>query len=410
MSHTTQINAKRLLERLETLAGRGALPGGGVSRMTLTPEDKSGRDLMRTWFEEAGLTVQVDAAGNMFGLTPGRESEPHVLTGSHLDTVATGGPYDGALGVVGGLEAVQSLRESGRDLPSPLGVAVFTNEEGVRFFPDMLGSLVFTGDLALDKALICLDADGIPLGRALADIGYDGSHTPGHVPVKAFMELHIEQGPILDAKGLSIGVVKGVQGIHWTEYTLSGATNHAGTTPMDMRRDALLGAAEAVVFARRLAGEIGNGQRATIGSLKVAPCLSNVVAEKVTLITDLRNADMGLLQQAQTMMEDEIAAICKRHGLESLAKELVLVDAVDFDPRIVGMVQEQADVLGLSSMPMISGAGHDAQIMAGKFPTGMIFVPSKDGVSHNVREHTEPDDLVAGTRVLAGVLAGLAGQ
>lgn len=409
MKKTVQINADRLLKRLDTLSRAGGLPGGGVSRLAASQDDKAGRDLVRKWFEEAGLSVSVDAVGNMFGLMPGRESEAHVLTGSHLDTVATGGPYDGALGVIGGLEAVQSILESGRTPGSPLGVAVFTNEEGVRFFPDMLGSLAFTGALGLDQALAVQDQDGVSLGRALTDIGYHGQDVPGRVPVKAFMELHIEQGPVLDAEGLKIGVVEGVQGFHWTEYTLYGATNHAGTTPMDMRRDALLGASEAVVFARKLCAEVGNDQRATIGSLKVKPCLSNVVAESASFITDLRNADMGLLKRAQEAMEAEIEAICKRHGLTSEARELVLVNAVDFDQALVDMVQEEAGRLGLPARRMISGAGHDAQIMAARYPTGMIFVPSKGGVSHNVKEYTEPEDLAAGTQVLVGVLAGIAG-
>lgn len=408
MIKSVRINAGRLLERLQTLSRTGGLPEGGVCRLAASKDDKAGRDLVRQWFKEAGLSVSVDAIGNMFGLAPGRETEAHVLTGSHLDTVATGGPYDGALGVIGGLEAVQSILESGQTLHSPLGVAVFTNEEGVRFFPDMMGSLVFTEALDLADAMESRDADGVSVGQALKDIGYIGSASPGHLPVKAFMELHIEQGPVLDAEGLKIGVVEGVQGIHWTEYTLHGATNHAGSTPMDVRRDALLGASEAVVFARKLCGEIGNDQRATVGSLKVEPCLSSVVAEKVTFITDLRNADMGLLRQSQKMMRAEIDAICERHGLTREARELVQVNAVEFDQGIVDMVEEEAKRSGLPYKRMISGAGHDAQIMAARYPTGMVFVPSRDGVSHSIKEYTEPGDLAAGTQVLANVLAGLA--
>lgn len=409
MKDQIKIRPERLHQRLANLAKKGSLPERGVRRLTLTQEDKAGRDLVRSWFEEAGLTVKVDAIGNIFGLTPGRESEPHVLTGSHVDTVATGGPYDGAYGVVGGLEAVQSILESGLETKHPIGVAVFTNEEGVRFFPDMMGSLVFTGALELEQALKSKDKDGVSVGEALDQIGYRGETNPGDIPVKCFMELHVEQGPVLDAESFPLAAVQGVQGLYWTEYTFRGATNHAGTTPMNMRRDALLGAAETIVFARGLCGQVGGDHRATIGSLTTAPCLSNVVAEKAVFIVDSRNADLDRLKRAQTLLDEEVQKICTKHGLEYSARELVRVDPVAFDQAMIEMVEDAAQEMRLSSKRMISGAGHDAQMMASIAPTAMVFVPSKDGVSHSVYEHTDPDDLTAGARVLTNVLARLAG-
>lgn len=409
MSATSRINAERMHARLEELARMGALPERGVSRLALTPENKSGRDLVRSWFRDAGLSVVVDAVGNMFGLTEGRESEPHVLTGSHLDTVATGGPYDGAYGVIGGLEAVQSIIESGAGPDRPLGVAVFTNEEGVRFYPDMMGSRVFTGAMALDEALASKDKDGVSVAQALEAIGYLGDAPPGDVRAHAFVELHIEQGPVLHAEKFSIGAVTGVQGLYWTEYTLTGATNHAGTTPMDMRRDALLGAAEAIVFARRLCQDI-SGQRATVGSLSVTPSLVNVVAERAVFTADIRNDNLELLKRAQSMIDEEVRLICNQHGLHHTSRNIGRADPVVFDKDIVEIVERAAEGLGLSYRRMTSGAGHDAQLMSAVTPTAMIFVPSRGGISHSVHEHTPPEGLTSGAQVLAHVLATLSGS
>lgn len=409
MTKPVAINAGRMHARLEELAKVGALPERGVSRMALTPEDKAGRDLVASWFQDAGLAVVVDAAGNMFGLSPGRESEPHALTGSHLDTVATGGPYDGAYGVIGGLEAVQSILESGAEPDHPLGVAVFTNEEGVRFHPDMMGSRVFTWAMPLEEALASRDKDGVSVGQALEAIGYRGEAAPGRIPVRSFVELHIEQGPVLHAENFSIGAVTGVQGLYWTEYALTGATNHAGTTPMDMRRDALLGAAEAIVFARRLCHDI-SGQRATVGSLRVEPSLVNVVAEKAVFTSDIRNDNLELLKRAQSMMDEEVRLICKKHGLRHTARDIGRTDPVAFDGNIVEIIERAAEGLGLSLKRMTSGAGHDAQLMAAVTPTAMIFVPSRGGISHSVREFTPPEDLTAGAQVLARVLYELTGS
>lgn len=409
MSDHVSIRDERMHTRLKELAKVGALPERGVRRLAMTPEDKAGRDFVRALFEAAGLTVTVDAIGNMFGLTPGRENEPHVLTGSHVDTVATGGPYDGAYGVIGGLEAVQSIIESGAETARPLGVAVFTNEEGVRFYPDMMGSRVFTGDMPLEDALASTDAEGLRLGEALESTGYRGDVEPGSIPVQAFVELHVEQGPVLHTESLSIGAVQGVQGLYWTEYELTGATNHAGTTPMDLRRDALLGAAEAIVFARRLCEEVSGDQRATVGALRIEPSLVNVIAETAIFTTDLRNADLALLQRAQKMMDEEVRVICERHGLEHSSRDIGRVDPIVFDVDIVRLVENTARSMGLPCRRMISGAGHDAQLMAARHPAAMIFVPSRGGVSHSVHEHTDADDLTAGVRVLAQVLAELAG-
>jgi len=393
MAEDPRIDGARLSRRLEELGQVGAIAGGGVARLALTDADKAGRDLVVRWMKELGLAVTVDAIGNGVGVRQGREDGPPVMMGSHIDTVATGGRYDGNLGVLGGLEVIQALNQAGVVTRRPLAVAFFTDEEGSRFQPDMMGSLVFTGALPLEQALGTAGIDGKRVGDELRRIGYSGPAPVGRPSVHAYVELHIEQGPVLEAEGYTIGAVTGVQGISWTEVTLLGQSNHAGTTPMSMRHDAGLVAAEIATFARRLAKEMGGHQVATVGFLTLSPNLVNVVANRAVLTVDLRNTDEALLQEAE-----------RRVSRRSLAR----FPPIAFDPVLVGRVEALASELGHRVRRLPSGAGHDAGILAAVCPACMIFVPSARGVSHNVEEHTAPADLAAGAEVLLRLVRELA--
>jgi beta-ureidopropionase / N-carbamoyl-L-amino-acid hydrolase len=402
------IDGERLLAWLQALGAVGGLPGGGVCRLALTDADKLGRDWTVARMRELDMAVTVDAIGNVVGVYPGLEDRPPVMTGSHIDTVRTGGLYDGNYGVLAGLEVVATLRESGQRTRRPLAVAFFTNEEGARFAPDMMGSLVFQGGLALEEALATRGIDGATVGEELRRIGYAGDAPVGRAQVDSFVELHIEQGPVLDREGVQIGVVEGVQGISWTEFTLHGVSNHAGTTPMHMRNDAGYVAARVTTFARELTRRLGGNQIATVGAITLAPNLVNVIANKALFTVDLRNTDGAVLQAAEQELWEFAERAAAEEGVQCERRMLARFDPVQFDPAVMARVEQAAIAQGLSHRRMPSGAGHDAQMLARMCPTGMIFVPSVKGLSHNVREHTEPADLVAGANVLLQVLTGLA--
>ncbi len=402
------VDTDRLVGRIERLGEIGALPGGGVCRLALSEEDRAARDLLVRWMEELGLEVRIDAIGNIFGRRPGREEGPPVLTGSHIDTVRTGGLYDGALGVLAGLEVVEILNRAGITTRFPLEVVAFTNEEGARFPPDMMGSLVHVGALSLEEALATEGIDGETVGACLERIGYAGEAPVGRPEARAFLELHVEQGPVLEREGIAIGAVEGVQGISWQAFTLHGSSSHAGTTPMAMRRDAGLVAAEITVFARRLARDVGGDQVATVGSLRLSPDLVNVVPERAVLTVDLRHTSEERLREAERRLAAFVEEAAAREGIRATRRRLARFAPVTFDPTMVDRVEKTARRLGLSVRRMPSGAGHDAQIMAGVCPTAMIFVPSAGGVSHNVEEYTAAADIAAGTAVLLEVLLELA--
>jgi N-carbamoyl-L-amino-acid hydrolase len=403
------INGERLLASLQELGRIGALAGGGVCRLALTDEDRLGRDWVMARMKALGMAVAVDGIGNVVGTYAGTRSGPPVMTGSHIDTVRTGGLYDGNYGVLAGLEVVQALKDAGIRTEKPIAVAFFTNEEGARFAPDMMGSLVFQGDLALEDALRVKGIDGSTVGENLQRIGYCGAAPVGSTRVDSYVELHIEQGPVLDLEGVAIGAVEGVQGISWTRFALAGVSNHAGTTPMRMRRDAGLPAARIACFARDLARELGGNQVATVGSMNFLPNLVNVIPNRVSFTVDLRNTDEAVLAAAELRLWAFADEAARDEGVELKRESLARFEPVDFDPRLVDLVERTARDLGLSVRRLPSGAGHDAQMLARMCPAGMIFVPSVGGLSHNVREHTAPDDLVAGARVLLRVLLELAG-
>jgi beta-ureidopropionase / N-carbamoyl-L-amino-acid hydrolase len=407
--HTNlRIDGSRLSQRLEMLGQQGAIAGGGVSRLALTDADKAGRDLVVGWMRELGLTIAIDAVGNVVGVRRGLEDGPPVMAGSHIDTVRTGGLYDGNLGVVAGLEVVATLNDADITTRRPLAVAFFTNEEGARFQPDMLGSLVFVGDMPLPQALATAAIDGAKLGDELARIGYAGDAPVGRPNIHAYVELHVEQGPVLEAEGFTIGAVEGVQGISWSELTLTGQSNHAGTTPMRMRRDAGYVAAEIAAFARRLAKDLGGDQVATVGMLTLSPNLVNVVANRAVMTIDLRNTDEQRLQEAERRLFAFAEATANAEGVELERRSLARFEPVAFDPSLVARVEAIAKEFALPVKRLPSGAGHDAQMLARVCPACMIFVPSAGGISHNVEEYTAPAGVTAGAEVLLRLLLELA--
>jgi len=402
------IDVERLAARLEELARIGAIEGThGCSRLAATDEDRAARDLVVDWMRALELEVTVDAIGNVFGTRAGRTDGPPVVTGSHVDTVARGGRYDGNLGVVAGLEVLEAWNATGVTTERPVAVGVFTNEEGVRFQPDMMGSGVHQGFFELADCLAARDADGLTLGDELARIGYAGDAEP--FTPHAYVELHIEQGPVLEEAGVTIGAVTSVQGISWTELLLDGQANHAGTTPMRLRRDAGLVAAEIAAGARRIALEVGADQVATVGVMELVPGAVNVIPGSARLTVDLRNTDDGALREAEERLLELARDLAEGEGVALTERSLVRLSPVSFDPGTIDLVERAARALGHDVLRMPSGAGHDAQMFAPNCPTAMIFVPSRDGISHDPSEFTEPKELRAGVDVLHDVLRELAG-
>ena len=399
-----RINLERLLGRIKALAEIGAIDGGGVCRMALSDEDRQGRDLVVGWMHDLGLDVSIDRIGNVIGIRAGTEPGNPVMTGSHIDTVAAGGRYDGNLGVLAGLEVIETLNDAGITTRKPIGVGFFTNEEGARFAPDMMGSAVHQGVFDVEEMLRVKGVDGAVLGEELERIGYAGDVPTGQFRAECFVELHVEQGPTLEIEGCDIGAVEGVQGISWTEYKFGGISNHAGTTPIRFRHDAGYVAAAVSVEARRIANDMGGDQVATVGVTELSPGLINVIAKEALVTVDLRNTDEARLQQAERTMADFIAGICEAEGVSVESRILARFKPVEFDPDMVSLVAGTAETLGYKTRRMPSGAGHDAQMFAPNCPTSMIFVPSRDGISHNVTEYTEPEHIRAGAGVLLQVL------
>ncbi len=411
-----RISIDRLLDRINSLGdiGRIAGPNGewGSARLALTEEDRLGRDLVVSWMSDLGMTVEVDGIGNAVGTWPGTtQALAPVMMGSHIDTVRTGGRFDGNLGVLAGLEVIETVQRTGVALPRGLQVAFFTDEEGARFAPDMLGSLVYVGGLGVEDALDVCDADGIRLGDELTTIGYDGSMPcPARSFPHAFIELHIEQGPVLEDDRVTIGAVTGVQGISWTEITITGQSAHAGTTPMRLRRDPMVVAAQVISEARSVARRLGGTQVATTGRIDAYPNLVNVVPARVTFTLDLRNTDEERLQQAEQAMFSFARRMAAEEGCDIALKPLARFEPVQFDERMITLVESHARELGHSVRRMPSGAGHDAQMLARVCPTSMIFVPSINGLSHNPAEDTAPADLEAGANVLLQMVLQLASE
>jgi N-carbamoyl-L-amino-acid hydrolase len=376
--------------------------------LALTDEDRAGRDLVVSWMHDLELDVTIDGIGNVVGVMAGSIEGAPVMTGSHIDTVRTGGRYDGNLGVLAGLEVIETLRIANVTPDRPLAVAFFTDEEGARFPPDMLGSLVYVGGMGVEEAHAITGIDGATVGGELDRIGYLGSAPlPGATP-HAFVELHVEQGPVLETEGLTIGAVTGVQGISWTEVTVTGQSNHAGTTPMDLRRDPGVVAFRVGSFVHELAHELGAPQVATVGRIEMHPNLVNVVPASATFTIDLRHTDNDVLLEAEGRTSDFLAATAAAENCTIEQRSLARFDPVIFDETVICAVEDVATAQGHTVRRMPSGAGHDAQMLARVCPTGMVFVPSVGGVSHNPAEYTSPEDLEAGANVLLHVMLDLA--
>ena len=401
-----KINYPRLKSRIDALAEISPIEGGGNCRLALTDEDKHGRDLVVSWMRELDLEISIDTVGNIIGIWNTSDLSP-VMSGSHIDTVRTGGRFDGCYGVLAALEVIQTCQDAKIKPPRPLAVGVFTDEEGARFAPDMLGSLVYVGGMAVETALDILAIDGAKFGDELARIGYAGpAPCPGKFP-HAFVELHIEQGPMLEANHTRIGAVTSVQGISWREVTILGQSNHAGTTPMSLRHDPAYVAAEITVFVRNLALELGGDQVCTVGKVDLHPNLTNVVPARATLTLDMRNTDENLLQLAEKRIADFLTKIADSEGVKISTRVLARFEPVVFDDRVVACVEQIAKQHGHTVRRMPSGAGHDAQMLARVCPSGMIFVPSVKGISHNPAEFTTDADLEAGANILLHAMLSL---
>jgi N-carbamoyl-L-amino-acid hydrolase len=410
MNTNIKINKERLLRRLDELAQIGALEGGGVSRLALTDADKEARDRTVAWMKELGLEIHIDQVGNIIGQRPGEEDLPPVILGSHLDSVTVAGRYDGSYGVMAALEVLQTLHDNNLKTRHPLAMAAFTNEEGVRFNRGMLGSSAYVREWTVEQARATQGIDGSNFGEELDRIGYAGAMAPGAIRPQAFIELHIEQGPVLDQENIPIGVVDTVTGITWLEATVSGASNHAGTTPISMRKDAGLAAAKLIESMREIAIEIGGEQRATCGMIAFEPNAINVIPSKAIFTVDLRNSDSAALKEAEERLYARARKLESSDGVSITFRDLEHVPVVNFDPAVVDVIEQVTRELSIPAKRMVSGAGHDAQLLAEICPTAMIFIPSRDGISHSPTEYSSPEDLERGANVLLHAALKLANQ
>ena len=405
-----RINGDRLWKSLMELAQIGATEKGGVCRLTLTDLDKQGRDLVLRWAKEAGMTVVIDKIGNGFMRRAGRNNAlPPIMTGSHIDTQPTGGKFDGNYGVLAGIEVVRTLNDHGIETEAPLEVAFWTNEEGSRFVPVMMGSGVFARAFTLEHAYAAKDTAGKSVREELERIGYIGTQEPGEHPIGAYFETHIEQGPVLEDNDKTIGVVQGVLGIRWFDCTVTGMEAHAGPTPMALRKDALQVATHLMQEVLAAALRHKPHGRGTVGMVHVHPNSRNVIPGRVKFSIDLRNATDALVDT----MADEVKAYAEKLGKDSgLPITIELVSsyrAQAFHADCVDAVGRAATKLGYSNMNVVSGAGHDAVYMAQLAPAGMIFIPCKDGISHNEIEDAQPEHITAGCNVLLHAMLERAG-
>ncbi len=405
-----RINAERLWGSLMEMAKIGATPKGGVKRLTLTELDRQGRELFVSWCKAAGLTVSVDGVGSIFARRRGRnDAAPPVVSGSHLDTQPSGGRFDGCYGVMAALEVARSLNDHGIETGSPFEVAMWTNEEGSRFLPVMGASGAFAGVHTTEEILAACDVDGVAFGDALRAIGYAGSAPVGGRPLAAYFEAHIEQGPLLENTGNTVGVVTGALGQRWFEVTVSGMDAHAGPTPMHLRRDALLGASFLIQEVNRLA-KATEHSRGTVGMILNRPNSRNVVPGETVFSVDFRDTDVSGLDRMEQGLRAAAAGIGVEHKLGIDIRQTIFFPPCHFDQACVAAVRAAAGRLGYRHMDIVSGAGHDAVYIAGVAPTAMIFVPCEGGISHNEIENAKPEDLAAGCNVLLQAVLAQAGS
>ena len=409
MTIEVHIDADRLWSRLMDMAEVGATPAGGSNRQALSDDDKAGRDLFIGWAERAGCSMELDAVGNLFARRDGSDPEaPPVVLGSHLDTQPTGGRFDGVYGVLGGLEAVEALNDASLRTRAPVEVAVWTNEEGSRFPVSMMGSAVWAGVLGLDSVRALTDRSGIGVGEELDRLGWAGPAAFGR-SLAGYLELHIEQGPVLEASGSSIGVVTGAQGIRWFTVTLDGFPAHAGTTPMDLRRDPARPLAEVLAGLYEIAASHAPLARVTPAQFRSEPVSPNTVPARVSFSVDLRHPEADVIAEMDAAMREFVARAAAQHGCEGRIEVDNDTPPIVFDEQCVQAVESAAQRCGYSYERIGSGAGHDACHIALRAPTAMIFVPCKDGLSHNEAESIEPAAAAQGAEVLLHAALELAG-
>jgi len=410
-SSNQRIDGKRLWDSLMDMARFGATPKGGVRRLTLTDIDRQGRDHFRARCETAGLTVRIDEIGNMFARRPGRDpSRLPVLMGSHLDSQPSGGKFDGALGVIAGLEVMQTLNDLAITTEAPIELVNWTDEEGSRFGHSLMGSGVWAGIYTRDKAYALADTEGVTVQQALDSIGYRGPELAQPFPADAYFELHIEQGPILERENKQIGIVTGAQAQVWYDAVATGQDSHAGTTPPSARRDALVATARIIDLVDRTMRARGEDGRGTVGQLHVAPNSRNVVPGEVRFSVEFRHPDAAEVDRMAAAFAPAAAAIAAEAGITWSLTELFRIAAQPFDPGCVDLVRQAALRLGLPAREIVSGAGHDAVYVARHVPTAMIFTPCKDGLSHNEAESIEPAEAEAGAQVLFEVVLARANR
>ncbi|WP_024279633.1 Zn-dependent hydrolase [Xanthobacter sp. 126] len=404
------INADRLWSTIIETARFGGTEKGGVRRLTLSEEDRQVRDWFRAACEAAGCTVTVDGLGNMFALRPGKDmTKPPLGIGSHLDTQPTGGKFDGVLGVMAALEVVRTLNDAGIETETPICVCNWTNEEGSRFAPAMMGSAGYVADLPVSDILARTDAEGISVGAALDAIGYRGAEAVGAQTFSGFLELHIEQGPILEAEGLPIGVVEHGQGIIWYDGRISGFESHTGSTPMHLRKDALAALSEIVLAIEALAKAHGPNAVGSVGEAVIARPSRNVIPGEIAFSGEFRTPDAGILDALDKALQTQVKEIAARRKVDIRLDTIWRKEPTHFDPAMTGAIAAAADRLGLPHRPIVSGAGHDSFHLATVVPTAMVFVPCKDGVSHNELESAKPEECAAGANVLLHAVLAVAG-
>jgi beta-ureidopropionase / N-carbamoyl-L-amino-acid hydrolase len=407
-----RINAERLHDSLRQMARIGATPGGGVTRLALSAEDRAARDLFRRWLEDARLHVRVDDFGNMTGRRPGVESGGAVILASHLDSVRRGGRFDGVYGVMGALEVIRTLNDHGITTRRPIEIVNWTNEEGVRFEPAMLCSGAVAGRFTADYVYGRTDREGHRFGDELEKIDYKGERENRPGPAAAYLELHVEQGPVLEDAGIPVGVVEGIVGITWSEVIIEGHADHAGPSPMSLRRDALVAAARLITAVDELARAV-EGAVGTVGRIAAEPNVINTIPGKVTMSVDFRHPDPSVLDQMYNELERRVRETSAAGGVTIAVNRFWTSEPTPFAREVLAAVQAAADELGIATHRIWSGAGHDAKYMQDVVPSAMIFARSINGLSHCEEEYSTPEDLEAGADVLLNAalrLAGIAGE
>lgn len=409
-----RINGERLIARLNELGSIG-ITEEGFSRVAASNEDKLGRDKVVEWMKEEDLRIVIDKIGNVIGIweTEENKHEKPIMSGSHIDTVINAGIYDGCYGVISAIEVLKTLRENNVKTKRPLAVGFFTNEEGSRYQPDMMGSLVYVGDMSAEEALAAVGTDGTIMKEELERIGYYGDSEPGTIIPAGFVEAHIEQGPILDYENYQLGAVENLQGISWQRLTIEGTQNHAGTTPTHLRKDAGLAAARITTYLRDRAlatMEDSHKTVTTVGEIAFTPNMINVIPEKVVMTADIRNPNTEKWHAEKAALDEFIKVVEKEENVKISKERLADFEPVTFDENIVKLIEATAEGKGLRYRRMTSGAGHDAQMMARICPTAMIFVPNKDGISHNPKESAKDEDLIAGSNVHLEVIYNMLEQ